>query len=195
MKVLKYSEVKEKFNAMLKDHSVEEIEKELIAMIAGNPSDSLKYKKSFFSLIKDMDPTLAFKYGEKIIKEEEDPKFMKVLAVRYKRIGGNTKYDALMNKKIPMTIFKNELDEFVHNKVPFDEIEEHIDLFISQHPKLKLPAYKVAFSKLKDAYTTEAVKYGEEVIKKEQDPKFIKVLAARYRKIGDLKKYEILNSL
>lgn len=195
-KVLKYGEVKEKFNEMLRENSpVEEIEKELIAMMNDNPSDSLKYKKAFFALIKDIDLKLAIKYGEEVLKEEEDPKFMKVLSVRYKRIGKNAKYNALMMQKIPLTTLKIELDEFIKENAEFIAIERHINDIVDNYPNLELSVYKVAFSKLKDAYTSEAVKYGEKVILQEKDPRFIKVLAARYKKIGDSKRYEILNSI
>jgi hypothetical protein len=80
-------------------------------------------------------------------------------------------------------------------KASFSQIKEHIEYFIDSYQELELLANKAAFSKLKDTYTSEAIKYGEEVIKQEQDPKFIKVMASRYRKIGDLKRYEMLNSL
>ena len=195
-KVLKYKQVKEKFREMIERNiSIEDIEDELKSMITLNPSDTLKYKKAFFSLIKDIDLELAVKYGEEVIKIEDDPKFMKVLAVRYKRLGQHAKYNAFVFKKIPMTIFKQELDEFIMKKASFTQIKEHIEYFVDSYQELELLANKVAFSKLKDTYTSEAVKYGEEVIKQEQDPKFIKVLASRYRKIGDLKRYESLNSL
>lgn len=175
--------------------NLENIEKELINMISDNPSDSLKYKKSFFVPSKDIDLELAIKYGEEVLKEEQDPKFMKVLAVRYKRIGNDLKYNNLMSRKIPMEILKNKLDEISNEKVSFEAIENYIKLFIDRFQELELDTYKVAFSKLKDIYVNEAVRFGEEVIKKEQDPKFIKVLATRYKKIGNLERYETLNDM
>ncbi len=194
--ILKYSEVKEKFNEMLKEtSSIEDIEKELINMINNNPSDSIKYKKAFFALVKDIDLQLAIKYGEEVVKEEQDPKFMQVLAVRYKRIGNNKKYNNLISRKIPILNLKSKIDQLLREQVSFETIENYLKLFIDKFPELKLDTYKVAFSKLKDVYIDQAVKFGEEVLKVEQDPKFIKVLAIRYKKIGDLERYEVLSNL
>lgn len=51
---------------------------------------------------------------------------------------------------------------------------------------------KIAFSLLKDNYMKIAVLYGEEVLKVEKDVKFMKVLATRYKWLGNLKKYREL---
>jgi len=172
--------------------SIEEMEKGLERMIYDNPNDAIKYKKAFFALVKDVDLELAIKYAEDVIKEEQDPKFMKVLAVRYKRAGDNKKYEYYMDKKIPLLELQQTIQNFIDTHESFETIEAYIRSFKNEHTALENMIDKVVFSKLKDIYTKEVLPYGEAVVSKEYDVKFIKVLATRYKRVGDQRRHDEL---
>jgi DICT domain-containing protein len=195
MDKLRYNDVKEFFLEMKEKHDIEEMENKLLMMCDANPIESVKYKKAFFAAIKDWDLATAVKYGEEIIKVDNDPKFMKVLAVRYKRLGQISKYNSLVNKKIPLTEFKNRLAEYVQSKTNYETIRDFINQTLENNPTLQLDINKISFSLLKDEYTSEAVKFAEQVISKTQDPKFIKVVANRYKKLKDFQRSEKLLNL
>jgi len=196
-KVLKYSEIKELLNGMLqKGMPINELEHFLLEFIEENPSDTLKYKKAFFALIKDIDLKKAVVYGEDIIKQEQDPKFIKVLAVRYKRLGLDKKYDLYINHKVPVAEFKNKIDEIKNKEEDFGIVEKYIKSFIETYPYLENQANKIVFSKLKDLYTKDVLPYGEKVIQKEKDNYgFMKVLANRYKRIGNIQRAEEILSM
>jgi DICT domain-containing protein len=120
---------------------------------------------------------------------------MKVLAVRYKRLGQISKYNSLVNKKIPLIEFKNQLAEYVQSKTNYETIRNFINQTLENNPTLQLDINKISFSLLKDEYTSEAVKFTEQVISKIQDPKFIKVVANRYKKLKDFQRSEKLLNL
>jgi len=192
---LRYSDVKEFFLEMKEKHDIEEMENKLLMMCNANPIESVKYKKAFFAAIKDWDLATAVKYGEEIIKVDNDPKFMKVLAVRYKRLGQISKYDSLVNKKIPLIDFKNQLAEYVQSNTNYETIQDFINQTLENNPILQLDINKISFSLLKDKYTSEAIKFAEIVISQIKDPKFIKVVANRYKKLQDFKRSEELLNL
>jgi hypothetical protein len=193
---IKYSDIKEHLNQMfISGKTFSEVEEKLHNMISENPQDELKYKKAFFTLTKDTYTKQAILYGEDVIKEENDPKFMQVLAVRYQRIGDLKKYNTLIKHKIPMAEFRSKLQIFVKEKPPFFMIETHIKNFLNENPHLKIPAKKMVFSVLKDVYTEDVVVYGKKVLEEEKDPKFIKVLAVRYKRIGEIDMYNKLMSI
>jgi DICT domain-containing protein len=195
MDKLRYNDVKEFFLEMKEKHDIEEMENKLLMMCDANPIESVKYKKAFFATIKDWDLATAVKYGEEIIKVDNDPKFMKVLAVRYKRLGQISKYNSLVNKKIPLIEFKNQLAEYVQSNTNYETIQDFINQTLENNPILQLDINKISFSLLKDKYTSEAIKFAEIVISQIKDPKFIKVVANRYKKLQDFKRSEELLNL
>jgi DICT domain-containing protein len=195
MDKLRYNDVKEFFLEMKEKHDIEEMENKLLMMCDANPIESVKYKKAFFAAIKDWDLATAVKYGEEIIKVDNDPKFMKVLAVRYKRLGQISKYNSLVNKKIPLIDFKNQLAEYVQSNTNYETIQDFINQTLENNPILQLDINKISFSLLKDKYTSEAIKFAEIVISQIKDPKFIKVVANRYKKLQDFKRSEELLNL
>ncbi len=198
-KKLKYHEIKNILADMQKEGvHTEEIEKFMLEHIEENPINALNYKKAFFSIIKDIDLKLAVKYGEEVIKEYTDVKFINVLATRYKKLGNHIRHAALTTQKIPTINFKSELNKRLNEHQSSQKLMQYIDTFIETYPHLEHSINKIAFSQLKDIHTKEAIKYGEKVIQKEQNPKFMLVLASRYKKLGKIKEhdklYEILEN-
>jgi len=191
-----YQKAKSIFEKNIVANDVSKAEKELQNLCKKYPENSLKYKKAFFSVIKDIDKKTAVKYGEEIIKEEFDSKFIKVLATRYKWLGNEKRYKQLMNKVSPLPKIREKLDFLVKEKRTFNSIKKFIDLKIKEYPEYELDIKEIAFAKLKDIYTKEVIPYAEEVLNKRQkDEKFIQVLVNRYKKIGDIKKYKTLRKI
>jgi len=191
-----YQKAKEIFKENVIGNNLVNAEKKLKKLCDKYPENSLKYKKAFFSVIKDIDKKIAVKYGEEIIKEDFDPKFIQVLATRYKWLGNQKRYNQLMNKLSPLPKIKEKLDFFIQEKKTFGSIKKYIDLKIKEYPEYELEIKEIMFSKLKDIYTKEVIPYAEEVLQKKQKNKnFIKVLATRYKRIGDFKKYRALNHI
>jgi len=153
--------------------------------------------KIIFSNLKDIDRLMAISYGEKVLEVEEEPKFMRVLATRYKWIGEHKKYLEL-SKKIAKIEKKNQLQEIVrtieqYNKnYDIEKIKSYVENIIKQSPELKNSIYKKLFSILKDTYTKEALQYAEEIITPKSDKEFIKVVANRYFKMGNMQKVQEL---
>lgn len=92
--------------------------------------------------------------------------------------------------------FKSKLNNFVNNKKNFSEIKVFIDSQLFLYPQEDLKIKASVFTELKDLYTADVVDYGYDVAtKKPFDRKFIDVLAVRYRRLGNLFKYNVLNDL
>jgi len=66
--------------------------------------------------------------------------------------------------------------------------KERVSRLCKSQPEKCYRYKKIFFIIYKDIATSEAIPYAEDVLKHELDPEFIKVLAARYRKIGEVKK-------
>jgi glycosyltransferase involved in cell wall biosynthesis len=180
-KVLTYNEAKSKFQIILKktDNDVLETEKELNKQCKKSKKNCLKYKKAFFVLIKDIDLKLAVKYGEEIIQKEFDESFINVLAVRYKRIGNEKRYQQLKNKLSLLPNIRKRLKELLNEERKFHSIEKYINLKISEFPDFELEIKKLSFALLKDIYTKEVIPYGKYVDNLVNDEKFKKVLEKR----------------
>jgi len=189
---MKYIEIKMELEELLDVYELEKVEFLLNQMIENDLKNALKYKKAFFSLIKDINLEKAIQYGEDISSVEEDPKFLRVLAIRYKRIKNFKKYKSLINRKIPLLELKQQLEIYMKNHEDWKIIENYVYNFKKQYQNLEKDINKVVFSKLKDYYTKEVLDYGENVLEYEQNPSFIKVLANRYKKIGNVDRYEML---
>jgi len=192
---MRYNDIKLILEKSLKEKSIDEVEKILKDMIENDKPNSLKYQKAFFSLIKDLDLKKAIEYGEEIILVEEDPKFLKVLAVRYKRNGDIKKYNSLSNKKIPLLELKQTLKIYSKDLEKWTNIEDYINDFIENNSHLKKDIYKIVFSILKDSHTVYAIEYGEKVLEYEKNFSFIKVLANRYKRLGNISRYQELLEL
>jgi len=207
-----YDEVKNDIKAMIDENrSIDELEQYIQKLCYKSPKYCIKYKRAFFVMIKDIAPQVAVKYGEDVIKEDEDLSFIKVLAVRYKRIGNHQRYNELMNKyfstkktnnktrvepkvnkketKILKTI-KKRLNEFVGLKRKFPSIEKYINQKIKENPNLELEIKKLAFIIFKDIYTEDVLPYAQELIENDYvDNKFIKVYEKRLQKLQEKNGY------
>lgn len=209
-----YEAVKKKFELLVDNKSgVLEIENELLALCKKYPKHTIKYKKVFFVVMKDIATEKAVKYAEDVIKEEENIDFLRVLAVRYKRIGNIERHDQLMekvpttpktinkkvptvpkkiNKKLSIIDIRKELEQMLKEKKDYLEIEEYVVRTIKKYPSQKTAIEELTFILFKDVYTRKVVKYAESVLVEKPSSNLRKVLATRYKQLGNIKRYKEL---
>jgi len=206
-----YDEVKNDLQEMITHNkSMDHLEGYIQDLCLKSPKHCIKYKRAFFVMIKDIAPEIAIKYGEDVINIDEDLSFIKVLLVRYKRIGNIKRYNELISqyfpteerlvnihknsftfsipKKFSSQKFKSTLNKLLEEKTPTDTIISFINQNLNKFPKNKLSIAKTSFSILKDKYTTDSLKYGEIVLEKEQEISFLQVFLTRCKKIKDEEK-------
>ena len=196
-KALKYQEVKARFKTQLQESiTITDIEKDLLFLCDKFPQRAILYKKAFFVLLKDIDTDIVLKYGEDIVKEEKDLNFIKVLAIRYKRVNNYVKYNALMSQYFQDELLhenrNNELLRMVRDRIlelikeqrTFISIEDYILLKIKQYPDDEIEIKKLFFREIKDIYTKEVLPYGVEVVEKGfADNMFKQVVEKRQKNI------------
>jgi len=190
-KNLKYIEAKEIFLLLISDSSdIKKAENKLQKLCKMFPEDCIKYKRAFFSVVKDIDTSFAVKLGEEILKKEEDHSFIKVLASSYKKLGDIKRYTELMQKVSPMRIIRKELESLIQKKKSFTVIDKYIALKVKEFPLYNLEIMKLSFSLLKDIYTKDVMPYADRVLAEGSPPEnFKKVVALRYKRLGDRDKY------
>ncbi|WP_395166945.1 glycosyltransferase [Francisella salimarina] len=99
----------------------------------------------------------------------------------------------IKKKKFSLENFKSKLNNFKTKKAPFFEIEQYILSYTNKHPAEKINIGGTVFSELKDAYTKEVLSYGEEFVKANpKNDRYKNVLADRYKKLGNIKRYNEL---
>jgi glycosyltransferase involved in cell wall biosynthesis len=94
-------------------------------------------------------------------------------------------------KKVKLT-FKSHT--FLTNGI--EKSKDYLDEVTKKSPEKALQFKKIFFSVYKDTHPKEAILVGEEILEQEREPAFIKVLAARYRRIdNDKRSRELLSSI
>jgi len=73
--------------------------------------------------------------------------------------------------------------------------EDSLQKLCIKYPNESVKYKKAFFATIKDIDKELAVQYGEQVIKEEKDPEFIKVLATRYKWLGNTRRYNQLMNM
>lgn len=128
------------------------------------PEYSIKYKKVFFGIYKDIATSEVISLGEEIIKKDPDPEFIKVLAVRYKRLGNIYRYEQLLVKAtgrnyLIRSVSKKQI-ELVLENLSISETKIRVKQILIDFPLENLRIYELLFSILKDKYLDIAIEYG-----------------------------------
>lgn len=150
-----------------------------------------------FSLLKDSHMKESVQYGEKVIQNEKDIKFMEVLATRHKWLGNKERYKAIkqdINKLDQSNIigsYYQNLEEIYHS-YGVDEAEVYLQQIVSESPKYTNQLYKKFFTIAKDRDLYKALEYAEKVLTVYNDPAFLSVVIKRYNKIGQKTKALVL---
>ena len=183
------------------------IDEKLINLCKEKEKYCLTYKKAFFVILKDINTKFAIKYGEEIIEQGcDDLSFIQVLAIRQQRLGNIERYVELIelyNEKIKqrsifrkiflkdrfsMEIFKMTLLNLMNIR-DSEQIQKYIDREMKINRRKSTHIARVSFIMLKDRYIDIALNYGDMVLEKEKDKKFIQVLYTRAKRIKDKKAY------
>ena len=174
-RLLEFLKEKRKFNS---------IEKYIKLKVREFPNERLGIYKVMFSVLRDLYPEEVLPYIEEVLAEEElSDKFLRVVAVRYKRIGAFIRYNELVAQINPVQKSKQQLKIFLKEKAKFPIIEEYIQLKIKEYPEKEHEFSLVMFSMLKDVYTKEVLKYADIVLEKgTPSDEFILVVAKRYER-------------
>ncbi len=86
----------------------------------------------------------------------------------------------------------NTFKAFSYKKNGLVQSKKYLDKLCSDSPVHAIQYKKAFFTVYKDIHTFEAVKIGEDIIKYEPNYDFIKTLASKYRKIGNISRAETL---
>ena len=104
-----FVEEKRKFNS---------IEKYIKLKVIEFPDEKFAIYKVMFSILKDIYTEEVLPYIEEVLAEEEvSDKFLRVVAVRYKRIGAFIRYDELVTQINPVKKSRQQLKIFLKEKI------------------------------------------------------------------------------
>ncbi|WP_432772989.1 glycosyltransferase [Francisella salimarina] len=171
--------------------SFEVIEKYLSEQIKQFPKQKVNIMGEAFSMLKDSYTKEVLPYGEEYLKANpNNENYKKVLAARYRGLGNIKRSNQLLGiKEYDKQDLCSRLKQYVEAKASFEVIEKYLSEQIKQFPKQKVNIMGEAFSMLKDSYTKEVLLYGEEYLKANpNNENYKKVLAARYRGLGNIKR-------
>ena len=170
------------------------IEKYIKLKVIEFPNERLGIYKVMFSVLRDLYTEEVLPYIEEVIAEEElSDKFLRVIAIRYKRIGAFIRYKELVAQINPVQKSKQQLKIFLKEKAKFPIIEEYIKLKIKEYPEKEIEFSQVMFSILKDIYTKDVLKYADIVVEKgTPSDDFILVVAKRYERCNNIAKSQEL---
>lgn len=170
------------------------MEKYIDLKIKEFPRLKKEISKIAFSMFKDSHTLEALKYGEDAIDDKTNSKFIKVLAIRYKRLNKINRYNQLMKKIFPPEQIEKQLKKMFEEKRNFSSIQKYIDLKLSEYPKQGELLKRLVFVIFKDRYTKEVLPYAEELLTENSSDAFIKVVAIRYQRVANIRRYEELMS-
>jgi len=202
-----YKKIKSKFEKIvLAPNRLVKAEKYLDTLCRRSPLKCLSYKKVFFSVFKDIEVLAAIEVGEELMQDNPKASFVKVLAVRHKRVGNLERYKELLisidevkvkteDKKIYLYNTNSIVTELEQCTLEQDAIEVIADL-IQTFPDKKEDIYKICFSTLKDKYTKVAIIYGKKYIYANPlENRFLEILLKRMQQqnltqeIDEIKEY------
>ncbi|AEI35703.1 hypothetical protein [Francisella salina] len=172
-----------------------EIQKYIAEQLKQYPSNEIEIKGAVFSELKDAYTKEVLSYGEEFVKANpKNDRYKNVLADRYKKLGNIKRHNELLGiKELLSDEFKAKLADFKSKKVAFTEIQKYIAEQLKQYPSNEIEIKGAVFSELKDAYTKEVLSYGEEFVKANpKNDRYKNVLADRYKKLGNIKRYNEL---
>ncbi len=167
---------------------------------------SLELNTILFRLLKDSHVYDAIEFGEAVVAIEKKMKFMKVLAIRYKRIGDFEKHDTLIKeideiqdkellefdeKSHRNSTYYLDLQKFKKNLLSAISSDTIKDFLFKNNTLIRddIELSKIIFSIIKDVDTSLSIKYGMDYFyaKGSADKEFTSVLTRRLEK---LEKYE-----
>lgn len=188
-------EVKEKFMTFsVKTKHINKAQKYLKKLCKDSPKKCIGYKKIFFTVYKDIETEIAVQMGDEIVEELKDNAFVKVLAIRHKRLGNITRYEELVkigsaSKETFSTqgreLIKNKDVKNILQKCTGDiELKHTITNILDCDEKDRRERYKLIFTGLEGRTTTLEVKYGMLYFRENPfDREFVAMLRARVEEL------------
>lgn len=106
----------------------------------------------------------------------------------------------MLNRRDAVSLEKRkggfDFKAMVYDQLPYSELETALNESIAKSPSQKKRLYKNFFSAIKDVHLFEALQVGELAIEHGADASFVRVLATRYKRYGDYKRYrDLLSSI
>lgn len=161
-----------------KTNSPELTEQWLLQAIELKPELELNLYKTFFNLYKDDNVNYALKYGRKAIALGVDEQFVAVFEKRNERF---------VRASIKGVIF-SELFDKIKTLIDAGNVKTAFDYYrYIPSEKVKLKMAKAVFSEFKDRSTHNACLFIKPVLSEISEQAYIKVAAARFYTIKDMK--------